>query len=776
MVPTKPLNLIQVKSILTLEKFRKMFLKDGRKQYENGLPEAGSNQPTIPTIWGKVPASQSLIYAFDTNNANRAVQDLGLDGINDEEEASLFPSFASFTDPAADNYEFYLSTSGNVIQRYKNYNGLERNSPVNVTDNNRGNSTLPDVEDINRDNTMNTINAYYEYKINVTPNMTVGENYITDIRELPSRPQGSGSLPLPPARWLQFKIPVTQFDNKIGSISDFRSIRFMRMFMTGFSEEITLRFGVLELVRGEWRRFLGALDPNETPQQDEEDNTGFDVLSVNVQENSNRTPINYVLPPGVRREQLFNNNTVINQNEQSLSLRVSKRNSSLPGGLEPEDSRAVFKNLEVDLRQFEKLKMFIHAEALENNLDPNRLQDDEMIAFIRFGNDFTQNFYQVEIPLKVTPHGTTIAEEIWPEANEIDLKLALLTKLKVLSITGSNPNPDEIYFLNEEELDPSAAGKPNKLRLGIKGNPNFGLVRTLMLGLRNSKTGQVELNSIRGEVWFNELRVAGLKNKAGMAAVMNIDANAADFATVSATGRMSTIGFGSLEQGVNERSREDMQQYDIVTNLNLGKLLPKKWAITLPFNYAVGEQTITPEYDPFNQDIRLDQLLSVTESAAERENIERRAIDYTKRKSINFIGVKKDRGPDQKARVYDVENLTFSHSFNEVERHNYEIEDFIDQQTRTAVDYTYAFQSKPIEPLKSAKFISKSKYWQLLRDFNFNYLPTNINFSSNIIRQYNRQQFRQVDVEGIALDPLYRRNYLFNYQYGFNYNLTKSLK
>lgn len=751
-------------------------LKDGRKQYENGLPEAGSNQPTIPTIWGKVPASQSLIYAFDTNNANRAVQDLGLDGINDEEEASLFPSFASFTDPAADNYEFYLSTSGNVIQRYKNYNGLERNSPVNVTDNNRGNSTLPDVEDINRDNTMNTINAYYEYKINVTPNMTVGENYITDIRELPSRPQGSGSLPLPPARWLQFKIPVTQFDNKIGSISDFRSIRFMRMFMTGFSEEITLRFGVLELVRGEWRRFLGALDPNETPQQDEEDNTGFDVLSVNVQENSNRTPINYVLPPGVRREQLFNNNTVINQNEQSLSLRVSKRNSSLPGGLEPEDSRAVFKNLEVDLRQFEKLKMFIHAEALENNLDPNRLQDDEMIAFIRFGNDFTQNFYQVEIPLKVTPHGTTIAEEIWPEANEIDLKLALLTKLKVLSITGSNPNPDEIYFLNEEELDPSAAGKPNKLRLGIKGNPNFGLVRTLMLGLRNSKTGQVELNSIRGEVWFNELRVAGLKNKAGMAAVMNLDANAADFATVSATGRMSTIGFGSLEQGVNERSREDMQQYDIVTNLNLGKLLPKKWAITLPFNYAVGEQTITPEYDPFNQDIRLDQLLSVTESAAERDNIEQRAVDYTKRKSINFIGVKKDRGPDQKARVYDVENLTLSHSFNEVERHNYEIEDFIDQQTRTAVDYTFAFQSKPIEPLKSAKFMNKSKYWQLLRDFNFNYLPTNINFSSNIIRQYNRQQFRQVDVEGIALDPLYRRNYLFNYQYGFNYNLTKSLK
>nr|WP_321539472.1 cell surface protein SprA [Flavobacterium piscinae] len=239
---------------------------------------------------------------------------------------------------------------------------------------------------------------------------------------------------------------------------------------------------------------------------------------------------------------------------------------------------------------------------------------------------------------------------------------------------------------------------------------------------------------------------------------------------------MSTIGFGALEEGVNERSREDMQQYDIVTNINVGQLLPKKWGITLPFNYAIGEQTITPEYDPFNQDIRLEQLLDVTDNEAERENIRQRAIDYTKRKSINFIGVRKERLPEKKARVYDVENITLSHSFNEVEKHNYEIEDFIDQQTRTAVDYAHTFQNKPIEPLKNNKFMKKSQYWKLLSDFNFNYLPSAINFSTNIVRQFNRQQFRQVEVEGIPLSALYRRNYLFNYQYGFNFNLTKSLK
>lgn len=761
---------------LNLGEISEDVLKDGRKQYENGLPEPSSTQPTIPTIWGKVPASQSLIYAFDANDNNRINQDIGLDGINDSEEALLEnipPVIAGFTDPAADNYQFYLSESGNVIQRYKNYNGLERNSPVGVSDNNRGNSTLPDVEDINRDNTMNTINAYYEYKLDITPDMQVGSNYITDVK-LINPSQTSEGLDLPAARWLQFKIPVTEFDNKIGSISDFRSIRFMRMFMTGFTEEITVRFATIDLVRGEWRRFTGTLQPDDVTGTDEDDNTAFDVQSVNIQENSNRDPINYIMPPGVRREQLFNNNTVINQNEQSLSLRVTPKNSSQPGGLEPADSRAVFKNLEVDMRQFEKLKMFIHAEPVVN--DSNPLQDDEMVAFIRFGNDFTQNFYQVEIPLKVTAFGSTLPEDVWPEENEIDLKLSLLTKLKVLNISGQNPDPNEIFFKDEDELDPSAANKPNKLRLGIKGNPNFGLVRTLMVGVKNAKTGEIASSSIRGEVWLNELRVAGMKNKGGMAAILNVDANAADFMNLSATGRMNTIGFGTLEQGANERSREDMHQYDVVTNINVGKLLPKKWGINLPFNYAIGEQYITPQFDPFYQDIELEQLINITPDAAEKSNIENRAIDYTKRKSINFIGVRKERSPEQKPKIYDVENLTLSHSFNQVERHNYEIEDFVDQQVRSSIDYAYAFQPKPIEPLKNNKFMKKSQYWKLLSDFNFNYLPTNINFSTNVIRQYNRQQFRQVEVEGIELDPLFRRNYLFNYQYGFNFNLTKSLK
>jgi cell surface protein SprA len=749
-------------------------LTDGRKQYENGLPSADNNQAALDVVWGKVPSSQSLIYAFDVNEASRPLQDVGLDGINDALEASKFPLYAGLPDPAADNYNFYLSATGDIIQRYKNYNGTQGNSPVSLSDSFRGNTTLPDVEDINRDNTMNTINAYYEYKVEIQPNMPVGVNYITDaIVTTAAVSVGSGNQSVEvPVRWLQFKIPVTEPTNVIGSIADFRSIRFMRMFLTNFTDEITIRFGALDLIRTDWRRYTNTLDPNEPSlNSPETDNTVLDVLTVNLQENGTKDPVNYVMPPGVQREQLFNNQTVINQNEQSLALRVSGKTAN-NGGLEPGDSRGVFKGLDVDLRQFKKLRMFLHAEPLKNE----SLQDDQLTAFIRIGTDFTDNFYQIELPLKVTNGVGRVSEsEVWKAANEMELPIYLLNKLKILGLNGQLPDPDVfgVRYINEEALDPSIS-RPNgnKHRIGIKGNPNLGQVRTLMVGLKNNSTTQ----DARGEVWFNELRVSDMDNKGGMAAILNIDGNAADLLTFSATGKMSTAGFGSLEQKPNERSREDLYQYDIVTNLNAGKLLPKKWNITLPVNYGIGEQFITPEYDPYFQDLKLDELLNNTSDATLRDNIKDRAIDYTRRESINFIGVKKDRGEGQKQYPFDIENFTFSHSHNEVFRKNFEIENYQDKQTKSSIDYTYSFQTKAIEPLKKNKFMSKSKYWKLLQDFNFNYLPTNINFSINNIRQFNKQQFRQIDVEGLALDPLFRRNYLVNYQYGFNYNLTKSLK
>jgi cell surface protein SprA len=751
-------------------------LKDNRKQYENGLPEANGNQAIFSSVWGDVPVSQSLIYAFDTNTANRAVQDVGFDGLTDEEERTKYSpqGYGSLDDPSADNYQFYLGASGGVIDRYRNYNGTQGNSPVDIGDTSRGSTTLPDTEDINRDNTMNTIDAYYSYKIPIQPGAVPGQGFLVDVRETTGQTPIDGLTRR--VRWLLYKVPI-DVGVPVGGISSVRSIRFMRLMMSGFKNEVTLRFGALDLVRGEWRRYTTSLDADDPytdkPDQGEPD-TGFDVVALNVQENGSREPIHYVSPPGVIREQVYSNNAVINQNEQSLSLRVySTPSGTTGGGLEPDDARAVFKNVNVDMRQFKKLRMFLHAEALPADDGTGReLGPDQMKAFLRFGNDFTDNFYEVQMKLKVSGPNSSTAEEIWPSANEILVTMDALTKLKIqkLNNSGSLPPADVngVIYVPAQSLDASLS--PDMI-IGIRGNPNFGSVRTLMLGVRNDTD-----DFIRGEVWFNELRLSDMDNQGGMAAVASMDTNFADFATLSATGRMSTIGFGTIEQSPNERSREDTKQYDIVTNINLGKLLPNKWGVNVPFNYGVGEEIITPEYDPFQQDVKLDQLIDITEDQAEKDNLRERAIDYTKRKSINFIGVKKERAPEQKQHVYDPENLTLNYSFNQTDHHDYEIESLLDQQLRTGADYTFAFKPKTVEPLKNNAFMKKSQYWKILQDFNFNYLPASINFSTNIKRQFNRQEFRNVDVEGIPISPLYRRNYFFDYNYGFNYNLTRSLR
>ena len=741
-------------------------LKDGKKLYENGLgPDQILANP--PSEWGNVPASQSLIYAFDNNEGNRINQDIGLDGLPSGEEAKIYNNYASEPDPAADNYTYYLNASGTVLDRYKNYNGVDGNSTININSPNRGSSTVPDVEDINRDNTMNTINAYYEYSIDMKPNMQVGQNYISDIRNTAvTLPNGSST----DSRWIQFKIPIKQYQNKIGAITDFNSIRFMRMFLTDFTDQVTLRFGALDLIRGEWRLYdkeltsAGAIDPSAS--------TTFATAAVNVEENSSRCPINYVSPPSVEREQLYNNNTVINQDEQSLSMKVSGI------GLEPFHGRGAFKNFNIDMRQYNKLKMFVHAESLP---DETALQDNQMVAFLRFGADYSEDFYQIEIPLKVTVASASgdkgcppvSADLVWPTDNEIDLSLELLTnlKLKSLKIDKATLPADGIYYSDD---DPNQAGGDgdSKLRLGIKGNPNLGMIRNVMLGVKSNEPHQ----DIKGEVWFDELRMAEMDNKGGMAALLNVDTNFADLGTLSFTGNMKNYGFGGLEQGPNERSREDIQQYNIVTNLNFGKLLPKKWGMNLPFNYSIGEAIITPEYDPFYEDIKLKEVLDDVDTDAERKSKLTQAIDYTKRKSINLIGVRKERGLEQKPKIYDPENFTFSQYYNEVERHDFEVVKYVDQQTRTAADYAFTFQPKVIEPFQKTKFMKKSSYWKFLSDLNFNYLPSSIMFNTNIVRQNNVQQFRQVEDLGIGFEPLYRRNFGFNYQYGFNFNLTKSLK
>jgi cell surface protein SprA len=745
-------------------------LKDNRKQFENGLPNDGGTILTTNTEFGKVPVNQSLVYAFDTQGEQRDNQDIGLDGYSDNEELTDFPTFGPI-DPAGDNYEFFLAATGDIPLRYKNYNGTEGNSPTEVTQDDRGSTTLPDVEDINRDNTMNTIDSYFEYNIDIFPGMDITNNdYIFDTKTVQSTlPNGSQIS----TRWVQFRIPLSDPNrNEIGGIADFRAIRFMRMYLTEFDVDTYLRFGSLDLVRGDYRRFETSLD--ETDPIVSDDNTVFEVEAVNIENNEARSPIPYRLPPGVIREELRTQNQNIRQNEQSLAMRVC--------GLEPGDARAVFKNIRIDMRQYESLQMFVHAESLVNEMS---IADDELEAFVRIGVDFTQNYYEIRLPLKPTAFGTNLAEDIWPIANNFDIDLSLLQAIKARVLGDGSLNISELNFFNQADLDPSSAGEPNQQQYGIKGNPNFGDIRTLMIGVRNATS-----NDICGEIWVNEMRLAGLKNQGGYAAVMNMDANIADLANVSASGRRSTIGFGAIEQGPQERSRENLTQFDVTISSSLGKLLPQKWGVNLPFSYSIGQETITPQFDPQFEDIELETRLDNAANDAERDAIREQSQDFTRRQSYNLIGVRKERTGDSKPMPYDIENFTFSGSYNQTDQRNFEVANFQDQSVNVGGVYNYAFPKLELEPFKKSEW-TKNRYLQFLKDLNFNPFPNNFTAGLNVLRQFNTQEFRDlqldtnpVDLDGdgipdarnITLAPLTNRNFTMNHQYAINWDLTQSLQ
>ncbi|WP_163421452.1 cell surface protein SprA [Flagellimonas sp. CMM7] len=748
--------------VLNLGNISEDILRDGRKQYENGLPASTNTEIPRTTIWGEVPSTQSLVYAFDADEANRVLQDIGLDGLDDAEEQAIYNGPSE--DPALDNYQYYLNREGGILERYLDFNNTDGNSPVAVSNTNRGSTTLPDVEDIDRDLTMNTVNSYYEYRIQIRPNTTIDDQYVTDIREglTPDLPNGTQLN----RRWIQYKIPLSDFTDAVGGITDFRSISFMRMYLTGFNDDVALRFATLDLVRGDWRTYTNSLQPD-IDNDPSDDGTVTDVNTVNIEENFGRQPIPYVLPPGVVREQLNNNNTIIRQNEQSLSFVVEN--------LESEDSRGVFKNVNIDVRQYERIKMFMHAEKILNGDYSD--DDTPLVGFLRIGTDFSENFYQIELPLQFTSFNVTSPDEIWPDVNEIDIDLSDLNKVKSRGIAEQTLNDINYYEIIDGDavlVDEFAPRTLGRLRIGIRGNPSLGSIRGMMVGVKN-----IDDLPARGEVWFNELRLAGLDNNGGWAAIAALDANMADFANVTATGSRSTSGFGSIDQMPNERSREDAISYDVVTNVNVGQLFPKKWGLQLPFNYGISESLITPEFDPVYDDLKLDDRIAAATTPEDAETIQKQAEDYTKRTSINLIGVRKNRSDEAEENFFDVENFTFNYSYNETNHRDFEVADLRDQNVTTGFVYNHNFKPAPIAPFVKKDSLFMSKYWQWLKELNFNLLPTSLSVNANYNRSFNQQRFRDVlepGVDALELPLLQQRNYLFNWQYALNYSISKSLR
>ena len=761
---------------LNLGEVSEDILRDGKKFYESGMPVDGSNS-FVKTQWGKIPTQATVTYSFASAKGARALQDVGFNGLNDQEEQT-FETYQTFlktiegkiskaaydsiwADPAGDNYHYFRGSDldrmeAPILLRYKYINNPQGNSPDNDSRTegyDTSYKTTPDVEDINQDYTLNEYEKYYQYRISIRPeDLVVGQNYIVDKREVSPKLRNGETDHV---TWYQFRIPLRDYEQRVGGISDFTSIRFMRMFLAGFKKPIVLRFGNLDLVYGKWRMYNQTLDAT-APQQGK-----MTMGAVNIEENNDKSPVNYVLPPGISRAQDPSQPQLVESNEQALSMNVE----NLGHG----ESKAVYKNTTLDLRQYKRMQMFVHA----NSLDPNttNLQDNQLAVFIRLGSDYKSNYYEYEIPLSLTPwksnYGMNSPSDrrlVWPEENMLDVPLSLFTAVKKArnkakaAGTASYSRPYSAY---DED-------KPNN-KITVMGNPTLGEVKTMVVGVRNLSS-----DAKSGEVWVNELRLRDYNNSGGWAASGNLNLQLSDFGTVNLTGKYVSDGFGGLEDGVAARSTDDYKTYSLTTNFELGKFFPDKAKVSIPLYYSVTKEETSPRYNPLDTDMLLKDALDAASDKHERDSIKSIAVTKTTNTNFSLSGVRVGIATKRHPMPYDPANFSFSyshsHRYSSGETTVYEKED----NWQGSLNYSWVPVYKPLEPFKKIK--NKSKWLDLPRRFGFNWLPQNVGFNSEISRSYYELQERDMqDLGGSQLPLTFSQQFLWNREFSLRWDLTKNL-
>lgn len=758
-------------------------LKDGLKSYENGLPYNGTDEHTTTSVWGRVSTENSLTYAFDNSNEARHNQDVGLDGLLNDNEFS-FPSystyldqlrsrlspdviekmtanqFSPFNDPAGDNYHFYrghdydLERLG-ILERYKRYNGVEGNSlsPEDAPDPlYQAARALPDVEDINQDNTLNEYERYYQYRVSIRPeDLQVGKNFITDKQVSVVSTRDGNSLEV---EWYQFKIPLSEYEKVVGSINGFSTIRFMRMFLTGFKKTTHLRFASLELVRGEWRPY----DFNLNNRGDAPAEGQLDISIVNIEENSGRTPVNYVLPPGVSRISDPGQSQIVQLNEQSLSLKVTDLN--------PGDGRGVYKNTSHDLRNYARLQMWIHAESLID--DVTSLRSGDLSVFIRLGSDVKNNYYEYEIPLKLTPHGQyydspSDRELVWPESNFLDCRLQSLVDMKKKRNQAKrNDEPGVGFGVLYTGNDPEHENN----RIAVMGNPSLSDIRVMLVGVRNNSATVKD-----GIVWINELKVTDFESAGGWAADASATLAMSDIATLNLSGHIETAGFGGVDQSLNERRIDDYSRYTVAVQGDIGRFLPEKVKLRAPIFYSMTKEKTTPKYNPLDQDVLLKDALDGA-TKQEKDSINAFAIENSTQQSFSLSGLNFDVR-SKNPMPWDPSNFSLSFSFNKSSRTNPTTEYENMSDYRGSFQYTYSPIIKPWKPFGRMK--SKSKNMRFLKDWEFQWLPNSISFLTTMSRYYYEEQTRSAVDNDFRMPVSVSKNFLWDRQLAITWNMTKSL-
>ncbi|MDR1437183.1 MAG: cell surface protein SprA, partial [Candidatus Symbiothrix sp.] len=343
------------------------------------------------------------------------------------------------------------------------------------------------------------------------------------------------------------------------------------------------------------------------------------------------------------------------------------------------------------------------------------------------------------------------------------------------------------FFTPYSEYDP--ANPMNKMT--IKGNPTISEIKIVMIGVRNNSQGGKS-----AEIWFDELRLTEFNEDGGWAGNANLFLGLSDLGSVNLAGRTETAGFGGLDQGIMERNLDDKLFWSVAAQMELGKFFPEKAKVSLPVYFSYSKDVLSPKYNPLDQDILLKDALDAAGSAAEKDSIRNFAQDKVINRSLDINNVRVNI-TSKNPMPYDPANFSFGYSTTENKIQNATTEYEWQTDTRFLLNYSYSPMFKPWQPFNRTAKSDPAKGNQpqprsasqgrttsggngskmnFFKEIGIGFLPKNINFSSDIHRNYFELQLRDIGAMGGNKMPVsFREDFFWNRDFSLQWDLTKNL-
>ncbi len=496
----------------------------------------------------------------------------------------------------------------------------------------QGISVVPNSEDVNGNNTLDAAETFHRYEIPLDAAGLAASPFFVNPITTQSRIQGAGEQ-----TWYLLRIPVrTQSDARTSvnvEDDDFSRIESIRVWTTGHDKPATLRIASFELVGSQWLKSeeVGFLEEGAGDDPAATGGTPPQLFIESVNNEENRSI--YAVPKGtIQNTARAPNGQLRPTREQALVFRAE----GLADGRRAALARS-YATRPLDLTKYSNLRLAVHGDGFERR--------DSMRVFVRFGDDETQNYYELEQPvypfdpddlgtltdecLIDQPFNCAQSDSLWQtnvpvaggervDLNPINVVLAELNRAKLERDESGFPL-DERFTLTDVE------GTPPGATITVRGQPSIQDVRTVVLGVRNGAGGAAVVDTV--SIWFNELRATGYDEAGGASGFVTAALALADVASVNARLSFTDDGFGELGGALGGRAFAQQQAFTLTSQFNAHKLLPERFGWTIPVSYSVTQNRSTPRFDPDNGDVRLDDLVEAARADASTGEADPAAAD-----------------------------------------------------------------------------------------------------------------------------------------------------